>query len=187
MALGERAARRQAEGSKGWSKRRWFAVALQSLFVGWVVYQVGGGLWRLSAGAQWAVPHELAGLGLVESSSGEQAVHEMTKLHGKDVEVRDGYVARYRGQGAEVVLYVGQVADARAAADLSERMGALIAGGNGPFKGLRRVEAGGRSVYYGSGLGAEHYFYQVDDKVVWLQVAGMKPEAALSAVLANVR
>lgn len=178
--------RRRPGARAGWSRRRWLVLALQVAFVGWVVYMVGGGLWRLNADAKWSPPHELAGLPLAESTTGEEAVHEMMQLHGKDVALLDGYVAHYHGPGAEAVLYVGQAADAAAAASLNERMQALIARGNSPFRGLRALEVGGRRLFGVSGLGAEHYFYQVNDKVVWLQVAGTKPETALWAVLAKV-
>ncbi len=170
----------------GRPRRRWLVLALQIAFAAWLVYMVGGSLWQLNADAKWSPPHEVAGLSLTKTTTGEQAVHEMTQLHGKDVSLLDGYVAHYAGQGAEAVLYVGQAADVATAASLNERMVALIARGNSPFRGLREVEMDGRRLYGVSGLGAEHYFYQINDKIVWLQVAGTDPEAALRAVFAKV-
>jgi len=187
MAVGQRPSQPHKASAPGWSARRWIILTVQVVFVGWLVYEVAGGLWQANAKVEFSVPHSLGDLALVSSEQGERAIHQFRQLHGKDVEMRDGYVANYSSARGEATLYVGQAENPAAAEELNERMRALIAQGNSPFKNLARREAQGRGLYQLDGLGADHFFYAVDDKVVWLSVTGGKAEEALISVLSAVK
>lgn len=169
------------------SSRRWVVLALALGFGLWLFWMVGGELWRSSSARPWSVPYALGGLGIYGAATqGPEAVAQMARLHGKDVELKDGYVSHYRASGRDAVLYVGQAQSATAASDLTERMRALIARGGTPFQQLSQLTVDGRVIYRVVGLGAEHYFYTSDDKSIWLTVAGGGAEDVLRAALAEV-
>ncbi|MHB1006013.1 MAG: hypothetical protein ACYC3S_10270 [Chloroflexota bacterium] len=171
-----------------WLSRRAILIVAEAAFVVWVVYTVGGGLWQANARQPWSIPHALGDLELAgEAAQGQDAIAQMTELHGKDVELSDGYVAHYKGAGREAMLYVGQAQSVSAADVLTERMRERIAGGSSPFKGLTRQALEGRAVYKVTGLGGEHYFFSVGDKAVWLSVAGGKAESVLRSAMSVLK
>jgi hypothetical protein len=69
-----------------------------------------------------AAPSHLGEMRLVGQVTGQQAVLQAQRLHGKDVGIIDGYVAEYRGDGEWMTLWVGQAESELAAQELMERM-----------------------------------------------------------------
>lgn len=172
----------------GKARRRWVVLTLQVGFGLWLIFMVGGGLWRAFSAQTLVVPHKLGGLEILGAATqGPEALTQMTRLHGKDVGLKDGYVSHYRSGAREAVLYVGQAQSADAAVELTERMRALIAPGGTPFQQLSQRTVEGRTVYRVTGMGAEHYFFSTGDKSVWLSVAGGGGDDILRAAIAEVR
>ncbi len=56
-------------------------------------------------------PQDLAGLQLVHSRQGAEALAEIERLHDKSIPITAGYVAHYGTQSPMAMLYVSQAQD----------------------------------------------------------------------------
>lgn len=121
------------------------------------------------------VPEQLGGLPLASQVTGPEAVSGMWQMHGGDVGVIDGYIARYGAEGNGATVWLGQAENSSAAEELLQRMTDGIADGNPDFRNLEETVVDGRVVYSVLGGGERHYYYSTTDKVIWLAVDTSQP------------
>ena len=139
----------------------------QVLFVGMLVAAVAGGLWTITRDQTRvaAAPGTLAGMPLQEVMTGEAALARMEGLHGKEVGLRDGWIAVYQHGG---VLWVGEAESAAVAERLTARMTERIEDGNPMFRHLGIESIGRVAAHKVTDGSALHYYYQLGEKVVWI-------------------
>jgi hypothetical protein len=116
------------------------------------------------------VPQEIAGLQLVDSVTGQEALQQIGRLHGKDFSLLDGFVAHYQTGSERATLWVAQARDTDQASQMVEDMSRRISEGNSPFTDPQGLDISGRILYSVSGQGQRHFYYQIADKVVWLAI-----------------
>ncbi|MBI2954550.1 MAG: hypothetical protein HYY30_09570 [Chloroflexi bacterium] len=126
------------------------------------------------------IPQKLGAVTLIDALTGQKAIDDMSMLHGKDVGLTGGWVGQYQARGT---AYVGETVDEEVAAQLLDAMVARIGAGNRVFTGLRSAQVDGQKVYFVTGLGQNHYFYQKGNKVIWLALPTNKPEDFLGDAL----
>lgn len=148
-----------------------------AVWIGWQAYASDTPRWNPyeTGDHSQMVPKELGGLKLAGQLMGQDAIASISELHGKDVGVIDGYMARYRGGGADVMLWMGQAKSPADAADLLTGMTGGIARGNPNFSNLEKLNVDGVTVYTVTGGGERHFYYSREDKVIWLAVSGSDP------------
>ena len=115
---------------------------------------------------QQGVPAQLGSLAVTRVMTGTDALAEFNQLHGQDFDLAGGYMAHY-GQD-QALLWVGQTKDAAGAEVLLEQMANKIGPSNAMFKDLTSLDITGRTLYSATGQGQQHFFYAVNDKIVWL-------------------
>ncbi len=122
------------------------------------------------------IPAKLGSLGLTQTMTGTEALAEFAQLHGKGFDLTGGYMAHYGKDQA--LLWVGQAKDAASARTLLEEMAQKIGPENAMFKGLQALDISGSTLYSAVGQGQQHFFYAVNDKIVWLAAnADLAPDA----------
>lgn len=114
------------------------------------------------------VPATWQGMQRVGLASGDQAIAEMSRLHGKNIPVHAGYRVDYAGTDERVTLWVAHVENAAAAQRMVDQMTAGMAAGDTPFSRPGPVDLAGVSAYRTTGMGQEHYYYARDNQVYWL-------------------
>ncbi len=120
------------------------------------------------------IPAKLSTLSLTQTMTGTQALAEFAQLHGKSLDLIGGYMAHY-GQD-RALLWVGQAKDDASAqtilGEMAQRIGPDNAtpktAGGAMFKDLQPLDISGRTLYSATGQGQQHFFYAVNDKIVWL-------------------
>ncbi len=112
------------------------------------------------------VPAKLSTLSLTQTMTGTEALAEFAQLHGKGFDLVGGYMAHYGKDQA--LLWVGQAKDNAAAETLRDEMADKIGPDNTMFKDLQALNISGRALYSAAGQGQQHFFYAVNDKIVWL-------------------
>lgn len=155
---------------------------------------IGLGLAILLAGLSWLVvdrlvigrgamslPVRLAGLPLVEQLSGRPALTEIQRLHGQNFPLVDGAVARY-GDGVATV-WVSSAWTSFLAARQVEAMTERIAERNSPFSPQGQSEVEGITIYTLTGMGQVHYYFQLDQQVVWLAITAEQAEQGLAELI----
>lgn len=134
-------------------------------------------------------PQALQGLPLSQIVSGPQAVAMISKLHGSDISVRQGYIASYIGSQGQIMIWVSESDNEKGAVELFEIMDERIAApgqtglGQPPFTDRRPLNLNGKKVIAVKGMGMENYYYQIGNKVYWVAAGGVDPMKALEAVM----
>lgn len=122
------------------------------------------------------VPAKLGTLSLTQTMTGTEALAEFAQLHGKGFDLVTGYMAHYGKDQA--ILWVGQAKDNGSAQTMLDEMAQKIGPDNAMFKDLQPLDISGRTLYSAMGQGQQHFFYAVNDKIVWLAAnAELAPDA----------
>lgn len=112
------------------------------------------------------VPAKLGTLSLTQTMTGTEALAEFAQLHGEGFDLVTGYMAHYGKDQA--ILWVGQAKDNGSAQMMLDEMAQKIGPDNAMFKDLQPLDISGRTLYSAMGQGQQHFFYAVNDKIVWL-------------------
>ena len=128
-------------------------------------------------------PKSLGDLKLLHALHGKDALREINRLHGKEIDGNDGYVAHYEKDGAVAMLYLAQASSTAQAARQLKQMSDRIQRGDSPFYHLKTSRQGEITLYSALGQGQIHYFYQRDSSVLWLAVDARVAKRALAALL----
>ncbi len=116
------------------------------------------------------IPSKLSTLSLTQVMTGTEALAEIAQLHGEGFGLLSGYMAHYGKD--EALLWVGQAKDSTSAQKLLDEMAQKIGPDNKMFTDLQPLDIGGRTLYTATGQGQQHFFYAVNDKIVWLAANG---------------
>lgn len=130
--------------------------------------------------AELRVPQTLADFPLVGSVRGPEALREITKLHGRRIDATDAVVARY---DSGITLWLSQSPTTLAASSLLWRMNRLMAGGTEVFSAPQPREVHGRTVFFTTGLGQRHVYYQSGRSVLWVTAPAQLVEAIAEQLL----
>ncbi len=114
------------------------------------------------------IPAKLGSLTLTKTTEGAGALSELTQMHGASLDLVGGYRADYAGEGSRATLWVGQAKDSAAAQAMADTMAQKIGSGNPVFSDLQTLNIGERKLYTATGQDQQHFFYAVNDKIVWL-------------------
>ena len=147
-----------------------------------LVVAVAWGLWTAVAGEETATgaPQEIAGYRLQGALTGSAAVASMQRLHGEEIDIVTGWIARYEGGGT---IWLAEAADEGAAGRLLQAMTDRIADGNESFSHLQGEEYRGLTVYSVLGQGQRHYYYARGRQLVWVATPPGAEEAFFSDAL----
>lgn len=131
------------------------------------------------------VPSKAGSLGLTKTMTGTEALAEFAQLHGKELDLTSGYMAHYGKD--EALLWVGQAKDDKAATDMIAQMAQKIGPDNAMFQNLNPLDIGGRTLFSAVGQGQQHFFYAVNDKIVWLAANPQQAPDALHSLWSVVK
>ncbi|EEG76901.1 hypothetical protein [Dethiobacter alkaliphilus] len=128
------------------------------------------------------LPQQTAEMELVDSYSGDRAMWEILRLHRNDFPLDDGVVAIYQGENAEGVLWVSVSPDVEEATKLMQLMVQELPTSD-VFREEDVFEAAGKTIYYVTGMGKDHYYWHDDLYVYWLQIDSQDPISELNVFL----
>jgi hypothetical protein len=128
------------------------------------------------------LPDSLAGFKLQASSYGDQALDEVSRLHGKSFPLISGSVGWY-GFRNEVTLWTAGAVTGIVAAKMIDDMETKIGQGNSPFIPTRELVLDRRSINELSGMGQRHFFFQAGSLVIWLAADPELADQALAEAL----
>ncbi|MBI4786987.1 MAG: hypothetical protein HY782_08080 [Chloroflexi bacterium] len=131
------------------------------------------------------IPAKLSTLSLTQTMTGPDALAEFAQLHGKGFDLLGGYMAHYGKDQA--LLWVGQAKDNAAAQTMLDEMAQKIGPDNAMFKDLQPLDISGRTLYSAVGQGQQHFFYAVNDKIVWLAADAEQAPDALHSLWSAVK
>ena len=133
------------------------------------------------------VPAQLGALSLTQTELGANALAEFAQLHGKGFDLVGGYRADYAGEGKQATLWVGQAKDSASAQAMLDAMAQKIGPSNAMFQNLQSLDISGRTLYTADGQGQKHFFYAVNDKIVWLAADATQAADVLHSLWSAVK
>lgn len=137
---------------------------------------------------QLDVPAQLGTLELIGTIEGSEAMTQVSRPHGTDIELASAYIVEYATDNERVTVWVGKAESSDAAAELIRRMIDGIARGGAGFSNLQRLTIAGHEVFQVNGPGGEHFFYisrEQRERVVWLIVEAADTLPILQQALKN--
>lgn len=133
------------------------------------------------------VPTKLGALSLTQMVTGLGALAEFTQLHGQGLELVGGYRADYGDASGKATLWVAQAKDSASAQSQLDAMAQKIERSNATFQNLQPLDISGRTLYQADGQGQKHFFYAVNDKVVWLAADANQAAEVLHSLWSAVK
>lgn len=133
------------------------------------------------------MPAKLGALSLTQSAIGASALAEFAQLHGKGFDLVGGYRADYADGNGKATLWVGQAKDASVAQAMLDAMAQKIGPNNAMFQNLQPLDISGRTLYEADGQGQKHFFYAVNDKIVWLAADPVQAADVLHSLWSAVK
>ena len=131
------------------------------------------------------LPEKLGDLNLARVIQGDEAARVVYKMHGKSLGATDYLIGTYGADDSKNILYLSVYENKEAAkADLMN-MAMKMLKGSKVFKPLTTIGKMGDNISFRTeGMGLAHYFYRVENKLLWWQVKPDKAELTYNELLA---
>jgi hypothetical protein len=130
------------------------------------------------------LPQKLGGLNLANVIQNKKAAVIINKMHGKKLDNSKNYIAIYGNNHSKNILYVSVYENAEKAKMNIKNMAMKMANGSSVFSSLTHTKIGNNFYFETEGMGLKHYFYHMDNILIWWQVESDKAEATLHDLLA---
>lgn len=122
-----------------------------------------------------SLPSQLGDLKLVKMVEGEAATQIIHEMHHKSLGATAHVIGYYGNADSQNILYVSIFEDTESAKQDLMAMAMKMATGTPVFSPLIFDEMGENVRFHTEGMGLVHYFYRVDQLLIWWQV---EPENA---------
>jgi hypothetical protein len=131
-----------------------------------------------------SIPHKLGSFDLVGVETGPEAVQNISRLHGIDIDIVDGLVAQYANDDSSFVLWVSENRSDEEARRLFDVMDEKMPNSS-MFKNRTEVDVEGRTIIYVTGGGMENYYWVEGAKNYWVGVFEGDDLEIVSLVVSN--
>jgi len=115
-------------------------------------------------------PKKLGELKLFKVILNEESTRIVNKMHGKKLDNCENLIAHYGSNDSKNILYVSVYENAEKAETNLKRMAMKMADGSSVFSPLTQIKMEDTICFETEGMGLKHYFYRVDNILIWFQV-----------------
>jgi hypothetical protein len=129
------------------------------------------------------LPQKLGDLTLSKVLQGSQAAAVIHKMHGKKLGAHRNFIGYYGKEDAGNILYLSIYENDETAKAELMKMAMKMAGGTRVFAPLTFGEMGDNVRFRTEGMGFTHYFFRVDNILIWWQVAPAIAESTFNTLL----
>lgn len=131
------------------------------------------------------IPEQLGSLPRTDFISGPEAIKQISMMHGTEIVLTEGHIAKYKGDGKEVVLWVSVSPTAEEGKQLFVEMDEKMPVSK-VFTGREEVEVNGMKMIKVKGMGQEHYYWVNGKYNYWVAVGGTDALPVLKEVLGRL-
>ena len=129
------------------------------------------------------LPQQLGSLTLTKVIKNKKAAVIINKMHGKKLDDCKNIIAYYGNTQSKNILYLSVYGNAEKAKTNLKNMAMKMADGSSVFSPLTYRKMGDSVHFETDGMGLKHYFYRVDNILIWWQVELDKAEATFHDLL----
>jgi hypothetical protein len=137
---------------------------------------------RIKEGTNY-LPKKLGELSLTKIIQNEEASSIINKMHGKKLSDCENIIAYYGNKNSRNTLYVSVYKNAEEAKTNLMSKAIKMAKGTSVFSPLNHSKMGNDVHFKTEGMGLKHYFYRIDNILIWWQVGPDKAEATYNDLL----
>ena len=128
-------------------------------------------------------PQQLGDLNLTKVIQNQKAAVIINKMHGKKLDDCKNFIGIYGENHSKNILYVSVYENAEKAETNIKNMAMKMANGSSVFSPLTQSKTGDNVHFEIEGMGLKHYFYRIDNILIWWQVEPDKAEATFHDLL----
>ena len=129
------------------------------------------------------LPKNLGELSLFKVIQNEEATSVIDKMHGKELDECENFIAHYGSNNSKNILYVSVYENAEKAEMNIKNMAMKMASGSSVLSPLTHSKMGDNVHFETKGMGLKHYFYRTDNILIWWQVEPDKAETTYNDLL----
>ncbi|MFC1580926.1 4Fe-4S binding protein [Thermodesulfobacteriota bacterium] len=130
------------------------------------------------------LPEKLGNMNLSKVLRGDEAEKVVHEMHGKRLGALGYVIAYYGGKDSKNVLYVSVYGNSGSAKNALMNMAMKMVNGTRIFKPLETIgRMGDNIVFKTEGMGLVHYFYRVDNVLLWWQTEQDRAEGTYRELL----
>lgn len=139
-------------------------IFVRGLFLAAIAF---GLLWGCSSPKRWSFPHKIDGYYLSQLTTGDKALAQVNRLHGKPIQALKGAIAIYGRGEKRAMVWVSLALSPQVALQQVGIMVEKMEEG-GPFHDFSMDRMGCVLVHRFLGLGQEHYLFAHGASVFWI-------------------
>jgi len=128
-------------------------------------------------------PKKIGELSLFKVILNKESTRVINKMHGKKLDNCENLIAHYGSNDSRNILYVSVYENAEKAETNLKRMAMKMADGSSVFSPLTQTKMGDNICFETDGMGLKHYFYRVENILIWFQVEPDKAAATFHDLL----
>ena len=128
-------------------------------------------------------PKKLGEMSLFKVLLNEEATSVINKMHGQKLDECEKFIGHYGSNNSKNILYVSVYENAEKAETNIKKMAMKMASGSSVYSPLTHSKMGDNVYFETEGMGLKHYFYRVDNILIWWQVEPDKAEATYNDLL----
>jgi len=134
-------------------------------------------------------PETLPNLHLIKLIKGKKAIEEINKLHGRQIHIKKGFIAYYRGSfeegnWREAVIWLSEADNEQIALKQTEiMMNRIKSNPKTPFHHFKERSREGIKIYTFWGIGKAHAVFQRGKWVYWISATDDVFESVLESML----
>ena len=129
------------------------------------------------------LPKKLGDLILSRVIKNKEATNIINRMHGKALEDCKNIIGHYGSSNSKNILYVSVYKNIETAKTSLMKMAMKMAAGTAVFTPLTHSKMGAGVHFETEGMGLKHYFYRVDNILIWWQVEPEKGPATFHDLL----
>ncbi|HVJ47682.1 hypothetical protein [Desulfitobacterium sp.] len=128
-------------------------------------------------------PAKVSEMNRIELIAGEQALKSVSMLHGKDIPLKQAYVANYQGQGnKKMTIWYSETNNLQDAQLLFQAMDQKMPNSDA-FKDYKTIKLKDQEYKFITGMGQEHYYWLKGNRVLWIAVQGSDSLKVLKEII----
>lgn len=167
------------------------AIIITALVTGWLAFSGPANNDAVSGSANndvtytQNVPKKIASIPLAEAISGQEAIQQIAMMHGKDISLDEGYIAKYISGGTEVTLWISISPSREEGEELFRLMDEKMPASK-VFKNRQEIVVRSKKVIKVDGMGQEHYYWVSGKYNYWVAVAGTDGKTVVEDLMLKV-
>jgi hypothetical protein len=115
----------------------------------------------------FSIPNQIGSFSLTTKLEGDEAMAQISHLHGKDIQIQNGYILEYENGQGSAIVWISESSSVIEAKKLFNKMNRLMDKSQ-MYSNHQSFEINGTMLQYVFGMNMDNFYYQKDSQVIWI-------------------